>query len=122
MKQVDYWYRHSKRITAALWLTGIFFISGVTAIVSWIVLSALSKEAESLGERVRALRPVSPNGEGDVSPEVSAMNRQVGAIADEVEVIYAELLDSRPLAPRVCSVISYSLTIAMLVFIWIVSG
>ncbi len=80
------------------------------------------KEAESLGERVRALGPVSPNGEGDVSPEVSAMNRQVVVIADEVEVIYAELLDSRPLAPRVYSAISYSLTVAMFVFIWIISG
>ena len=80
------------------------------------------KEAESLGERVRALSPVSPSGEYDVSREVSAMNRQVGAIAEEVEAIYAELLDSRPLAPLVYSVISYSLGIAMLIIIWIVSG
>jgi len=80
------------------------------------------KEAESLAERVRALRPVSPGGECDVSREVSAMNRQVGAIAADVEAIYEELLDSRPLAPRVYWVISYSLTIAMLIIVWIVSG
>jgi hypothetical protein len=80
------------------------------------------REAESLAERVRALRPVSPNGEVDVPPELSAMTRQVEAIADEVDAIYAELLDSRPRAPMVYSVVGYSLTIAMFVIIWIISG